>query len=493
MSDPRIYSRSSNVPAPERNLALELNPEQAAAATFGEGPLLIIAGAGTGKTRTLVYRVAHLIDAGVPPERILLLTFTRRAAQEMLSRAERLVGSASRNVAGGTFHGTGHRLLRKFGTAAGVPSDFTIMDQGDAEDLMQLSRAQLGLGDTKKRFPKKETLHYIYSRHVNTAIAVDDILKDEYPHFVDYKENIARVFADYTERKSTRNLVDYDDLLLFWEAMLDASSTLADRITRLYDYLLVDEYQDTNTLQARVLAGMCRSHRNIAVVGDDAQSIYSFRGASFRNILDFPREFQGTTIVTLEQNYRSTQPILDATNTLISRADERFTKNLWTKREGGEPPWLVSVQDEAQQTRFVVERILELHEEGTPLREMAVLFSRRIHVGRSRDRIDQPKDSVREVGRAQVPRSRPCEGCAGLFAHFGESARRGELVPHSHAPAGHRRHHGALGHRCHDRQCLGPTSIPALGTTPEGPQRARLVRRAVGPVAAGGRRHAPGR
>ncbi len=374
MSDPRIYSRSSDVPAPARNRALELNPEQAAAATFGEGPLLIIAGAGTGKTRTLVYRVAHLIDAGVPPERILLLTFTRRAAQEMLSRAERLVGSASRNVAGGTFHGTGHRLLRKFGTAAGVPSDFTIMDQGDAEDLMQLSRAQLGLGDTKKRFPKKETLHYIYSRHVNTEISVDDILKDEYPQFVDYKENIARVFADYTERKSTRNLVDYDDLLLFWQAMLDSSSTLADRITRLYDYLLVDEYQDTNTLQARVLAGMCRSHRNIAVVGDDAQSIYSFRGASFRNILDFPREFPGTTIVTLEQNYRSTQPILDATNTLISRADERFTKNLWTKREGGEPPWLVSVQDEAQQTRFVVERILELHEEGTPLREMAVLF-----------------------------------------------------------------------------------------------------------------------
>ena len=374
MSDPRIYSRSSDVPAPKRNLALELNPEQAAAATFGVGPLLIIAGAGTGKTRTLVYRVAHLIDAGIPPERILLLTFTRRAAQEMLSRAERLVGSASRNVAGGTFHGTGHRLLRRFGTAAGVPSDFTIMDQGDAEDLMQLSRAQLGLGDTKKRFPKKETLHYIYSRHVNTEIAVDDILREEYPHFVDYKENIARVFADYTERKSTRNLVDYDDLLLFWEAMLDASSTLADRITRLYDYLLVDEYQDTNTLQARVLAGMCRSHRNIAVVGDDAQSIYSFRGASFRNILDFPREFEGTTIVTLEQNYRSTQPILDATNTLISRADERFTKNLWTKREGGDPPWLVSVQDEAQQTRFVVERILELHEEGTPLREMAVLF-----------------------------------------------------------------------------------------------------------------------
>ncbi|MEO6447478.1 MAG: ATP-dependent helicase [Gemmatimonadaceae bacterium] len=374
MSDPRIYSRSSEVPAPARNLAAELNPEQAAAATFASGPLLIIAGAGTGKTRTLVYRVAHLIDAGTPPERILLLTFTRRAAQEMLSRAERLVGSASRSVSGGTFHGTGHRLLRRFGAAAGVPPDFTIMDQSDAEDLMQLSRAQLGLGSTKKRFPKKETLHHIYSRHINTEIAVDDILKDEYPQFVDYREQVARVFADYTERKSARNLVDYDDLLLFWHAMLEASGPLAERITRLFDYVLVDEYQDTNLLQARVLAGMCRPHRNLTVVGDDAQSIYSFRGASFRNILEFPSAFPGTTIVTLEQNYRSTQPILDATNTLISRAEERFTKNLWTRREGGEPPWLVSVQDEAQQTRFVVERILELHEEGTPLREMAVLF-----------------------------------------------------------------------------------------------------------------------
>ncbi len=374
MSEPRLYSRSSEVPAPARNLAAELNPEQGAAATFGLGPLLIIAGAGTGKTRTLVYRVAHLIEEGTPPERILLLTFTRRAAQEMLQRAERLVGSASRHVAGGTFHGTGHRLLRRFGAAAGIPADFTIMDQGDAEDLMQLSRAQLGLGEKKKRFPKKETLHYLYSRHVNTEISVDDLLRDEYPPFVDYREDIGRIFADYTERKAARNLVDYDDLLLFWQAMLESAPALADRIAGLYDHILVDEYQDTNLLQARVLKGMCRTHQNITVVGDDAQSIYSFRGASFRNILDFPREFPGTTMITLEQNYRSTQPILDVTNTLISRADERFTKNLWTKREGGDRPWLVSVQDEAQQTRFVVERILELHEEGIPLREMSVLF-----------------------------------------------------------------------------------------------------------------------
>ncbi|MBK8250762.1 MAG: ATP-dependent helicase [Gemmatimonadetes bacterium] len=358
-----------------RDLRDELNAEQAAAATFGTGPLLIIAGAGTGKTRTLTYRVADLLQRGTPPERILLLTFTRRAAEEMLSRVERLVGSAGRQVHGGTFHATGHRLLRRFGPSAGVAADFTIMDQGDAEDLMHLSRAEHGgVEARKKRFPKKESLHHIYSRHVNTDLDIPTILGAGYPAFVDYQAAIERIFADYTERKAARNLVDYDDLLLFWLAMLEGSDALGSRIAGCYDHLLVDEYQDTNTLQARILKGMCRGHANIAVVGDDAQSVYSFRGASFRNILDFPRTFDGTTIVTLEENYRSVQPILDVSNVLISRATERFTKNLWTRRTGGDRPWLVAVQDEPQQTRFVVERILELHEQGMPLREMAVLF-----------------------------------------------------------------------------------------------------------------------
>jgi DNA helicase-2/ATP-dependent DNA helicase PcrA len=377
MSDaPRLYHAPPRElePAAPRDLAAELNPEQAAAATHGEGPLLIIAGAGTGKTRTLVYRVAHLIERGVRPERILLLTFTRRAAQEMLARAERLVGATSRSVQGGTFHATAHRLLRKYGSAAGLGSDFTIMDQGDAEDLMQLSRAQLGYAEKAKRFPKKETLHRVYSRHVNTEIPVEEILRGEYPAFVDYLEDFQRVYGDYTRRKAERNLVDYDDLLLFWAAILEQSPELADRVSGLYDHVLVDEYQDTNVLQARILRGMCRAHANITVVGDDAQSIYSFRGASFRNILDFPQQFPGARMVALEQNYRSTQPILDVTNTLISRAQERFTKSLWTRRTGGEPPWLVSCRDEQQQTKFVVDRILELHEEGVPLREMAVLF-----------------------------------------------------------------------------------------------------------------------
>jgi len=248
------------------------------------------------------------------------------------------------------------------------------MDQGDSADLMQLSRAQLGYAAKVKRFPKKETLQYVYSRHINTGISIEDIVRDDYPQFIDYLEDFGKIYADYTKRKQERNLVDYDDLLLFWALLLEAAPELAKKIAGMYDHILVDEYQDTNVLQARVLRGMCSGHSNITVVGDDAQSIYSFRGANFRNILDFPKQFPGATTVTLEQNYRSTQPILHVTNTLISRAAERFTKNLWTERTGGETPWLVAARDEQQQTQFVVDRILELHEEGTPLREIAVLF-----------------------------------------------------------------------------------------------------------------------
>ena len=372
---PRLYRpRARELPATNASITASLNDDQARAATFGDGPLLVIAGAGTGKTRTLIHRVAALVERGVAPERILLLTFTRRAAGEMLSRAERLVGSAGARVHGGTFHSVGHRLLRQFGAAAGLPADFTIMDQGDAEDLMQLARGAMGFAKTAKRFPKKETLHWLYSRHVNTELPLDELLHRDTPHFLEYEEQITSLFADYTLRKQERNLVDYDDLLLFWALMLEASPELQSRIAGLYEHVLVDEYQDTNLLQARILRGMCGGHRKLTVVGDDAQSIYAFRGAHFRNILDFPRHFPGTTMVTLAQNYRSTAPILALSNIVISRAEERFTKELYTHREGGEQPWLVTAKDEAQQTRFVVDRVLQLHEGGMPLREMAVLF-----------------------------------------------------------------------------------------------------------------------
>jgi len=374
--EPRLYRpRPRDLPAPAtQSLTATLNAEQARAVTFGDAPLLVIAGAGTGKTRTLIHRVAALVERGIPPERILLLTFTRRAAAEMLSRAERLVGAAGARVHGGTFHSVGHRLLRQFGPAAGLPADFTIMDQGDAQDLMQLGRTTLGVAKGSKRFPKKETLHWLYSRHVNTELPLDELLHRDLPHFLEYEQQISALFADYTVRKQDRNLVDYDDLLLFWATMLEASPELQSRIAALYEHVLVDEYQDTNLLQARILRGMCAAHRRLTVVGDDAQSIYAFRGAHFRNILDFPRQFPGATLVTLEQNYRSTAPILALSNMVISRAEERFTKELFTRREGGEQPWLVTAKDEAQQTRFVVDRVLQLHEAGTPLREMAVLF-----------------------------------------------------------------------------------------------------------------------
>ena len=373
---PRIYqprAREEHV-RPSAAALSGLNPEQSAAAAHSDGPLLIVAGAGTGKTRTLVHRVAHLVDRGVSPERILLLTFTRRAAQEMLGRVQRLVGDAAGRVHGGTFHATGHRLLRAYGESAGLPRDFSIMDQGDSEDLMGLSRAHVGVSMKEKRFPKRETLHWLYSRHMNTGTPVGTLLREELPQFTEHEDQIGRVFADYVARKGERNLVDYDDLLLFWALMLEQSDELATRIAGLYDHLLVDEYQDTNLLQARILQGMCRTHKNITVVGDDAQSIYAFRGATVRNILDFPKQFGGASIVTLEQCYRSTQPVLDVTNLVISRAAERYSKTLWTARQGGEQPWLVTTRDEQAQTRFVVERVLELHEQGKPLREIAVLF-----------------------------------------------------------------------------------------------------------------------
>ncbi len=317
----------------------------------------------------------------MPASRILLLTFTRRSAQEMLDRCQRLVGSASQQVTGGTFHGVAHRLLRRFGPAVGLPADFTILDQGDASDLMAICRAALGYGDAKAgaaqtalpRFPRAETLLTVYSRHVNTDRSVEDILGEQWPHFLAWCGDIERVFGEYVRRKSERNLLDYDDLLLSWALLLELDPAISAQIRALYDHVLVDEYQDTNPLQSRILRALCVSGR-ITVVGDDAQSIYAFRGATIRNILDFPAQFPGTRIVTLEQNYRSVAPILSTTNTLISRSSERYSKQLWTDRTGGEAPWLVTLRDENEQTKFVVDRLLELHEEGIPLREMAVLF-----------------------------------------------------------------------------------------------------------------------
>ena len=354
----------------------ELNPQQRDAVTHGDGPLLVVAGAGTGKTKTLAYRVAYLIAQGMDPSRILLLTFTRRASQEMLRRAAAVTARgahATGRVWGGTFHAIANRLLRTYHKAAGLRQDFTVMDQGDAEDLLNLIRHDLGLHKMEKRFPRKRTCLSIYSRCVNASEDLETVLQSEYPWCQEWKDELRELFKLYVTRKQERNVLDYDDLLLYWVHLL-SDPNVASELSGRFDYLLIDEYQDTNKLQAAILGGMCTEHDNIMVVGDDAQSIYRFRGATVRNMLDFPKQFAGATVLTLEQNYRSVTPILDTANLLIAEATERYTKDLWSERASQQQPKLVTCKDEAQQDEFVIERVLQHYEEGIPLRRQAVLF-----------------------------------------------------------------------------------------------------------------------
>lgn len=354
----------------------DLNPQQRAVVTHGDGPLLVVAGAGTGKTKTLAYRVAYLISRGMEPDRILLMTFTRRAAHEMLRRAAGIVArgpAITGRVWGGTFHATANRLLRTYHEAAGLRDDFTVMDQGDAQDLLNLIRHDLGLHKKEKRFPRKHTCLSIYSRCVNASEELDAVLQTEYPWCKEWGPQLRELFRLYVQRKQERNVLDYDDLLLYWVHLV-RNRALAGEMSRKFDYVLVDEYQDTNKLQARILQGMCTEHSNIMVVGDDAQSIYRFRGATVRNMLDFPQQFPGTAVMTLEQNYRSVTPILDTANQVIAQAEERYTKDLWSQRPSRQQPRLVTCRDEAQQDEFVVERVLQHYEEGIPLRSQAVLF-----------------------------------------------------------------------------------------------------------------------
>jgi DNA helicase-2/ATP-dependent DNA helicase PcrA len=352
-----------------------LNPAQFEAVTAGDGPILVIAGAGTGKTWTLACRVAYLIEQGVPPERILLLTFSRRAAREMLSRAGRLVdASRTGKVWGGTFHAMANRLLRIYGRGVGVAPDFTVLDQADMADLMDLIRGEQHPTRDRndRRFPKKDTLVAIYSRMVNAGEKLSAVLEHAFPWCRDDAEGIRAIFAEYTRRKRDQNVLDYDDLLLYWRAL--GESAAGQDAGRQFEHVLVDEYQDTNPLQAQILMSLRAENRNLMVVGDDAQAIYAFRAASVRNILDFPDHFPGARRITLEQNYRSTRPILDVSNAVIARARERFPKNLWPVRSGGARPMLLTCADEHEQCLQVCERILEHREQGIPLQQQAVLF-----------------------------------------------------------------------------------------------------------------------
>jgi DNA helicase-2/ATP-dependent DNA helicase PcrA len=352
----------------------ELNPAQYAAVSALDGPVLVIAGAGSGKTRTLVYRVARLIESGLPPQNLLLLTFTRKAAQEMLNRAGLLLGTACDRVAGGTFHSFSNTLLRRHGAAIGLDPAFTILDRSDSEDVVHLLRNARGLGDREKRFPRKNTLADMFSASVNKATALEEIVLVEYPHFSEHLEPILQLEKAYADYKQQRSLLDYDDLLLKLRELLETRQEIREQLSDAYRAIMVDEYQDTNKIQARVVRLLCARHENIMVVGDDAQSIYSFRGAHFKNIMDFPKEFPKARIFKLEENYRSTQPILSLTNEIINQAYEKYPKHLFTHQREGRRPVLVRAENENWQSRFVCQRILELREEGVPLGEIAVLF-----------------------------------------------------------------------------------------------------------------------
>jgi DNA helicase II / ATP-dependent DNA helicase PcrA len=373
---------------PQQDILASLNAGQRRAAEYGigadhnRGPLLIIAGAGSGKTQTLAHRVAYLINHGGDPGRILLLTFSRRAAKEMERRVERILdarkgaGVQGRRAIGwcGTFHAVGARLLREFAHAIGLNPAFTIHDREDSADLMNLVRHSLGLSGQEQRFPQKATCLAIYSKAINSGQQLDSLFQQHFPWCVPFEADLRRIFEAYVEAKQTQHVLDYDDLLLYWAELMKVPD-LASEVGALFDHVLVDEYQDTNAIQAAILLALKPDGKGLTVVGDDAQSIYSFRAANVRNILDFPKLFEpSAAIVTLDRNYRSTVPILDAANAVIALAKERFTKNLWSDRASGEKPALVVVRDDGDQAGYVIERVLANREDGTPLREQAVLF-----------------------------------------------------------------------------------------------------------------------
>ena len=356
-----------------------LNPSQLEAVTHTEGPLLVIAGAGSGKTRTLTYRVARLVEAGVIPSALLLLTFTRKAAQEMLQRAARLLDSRCERVSGGTFHSFANAMLRKYAAYLSLNSSFAILDRADAESMIQMLRKELDLAARYRSFPRKSSLACIFSKSVNKVLPIEEVLCNDYPHFLPNIEAIVELYKAYEKRKREHHFLDFDDLLIYLQMLLKDHPDIRNRISGTYQYIMVDEYQDTNKIQAEILYLLASAHQNIMVVGDDSQSIYAFRGANFKNIMDFPKRFPGTRIIGLEENYRSVQPILHLTNEIIDRAKEKYTKNLFTRRSGGSRPILLAAEDENMQSRYVVEKIQELHQQRIPFNQIAVLFRAGFH------------------------------------------------------------------------------------------------------------------
>jgi DNA helicase II / ATP-dependent DNA helicase PcrA len=356
-----------------------LNRQQREAAQFGSGPLLIIAGAGTGKTNTLAHRVAHLVLSGAKPERILLLTFSRRAALEMIRRTQRIVSSSDvRFPWSGTFHSIANRLIRRHAAAVGLDTSFSVLDRGDAADLMDVLRHELGFSKADKRFPRKDTCLAIYSHRVNTQRPLADTLDALFPWCAEWEPQLTQLYRAYVEKKLANQALDYDDLLLYWHAMM-GDQRLAAGIGSEFDHILVDEYQDTNVLQAEILKNLRRNGDGVTVVGDDAQAIYAFRAATVDNILGFPDQYVPSnglpaSVITLEDNYRSTQGVLDAANVLMAESTRQYRKVLRTTKGAGHAPHYVTVADDQSQAEYVVARVLETRETGVPLKRQAVLF-----------------------------------------------------------------------------------------------------------------------
>ena len=392
-----LVSRAPTSTEPEQHAATsdglepDLNPQQRAAVEHRGSPLLIVAGAGTGKTRTIVARVVRLIDEGVDPGRILLLTFTRRAASEMIGRVAATAPDRSVDrIWGGTFHAAANRLLRHYGSAAGLPEGFTVLDHGDSTDLFAMVRADEGFGQRGRRFPRAETIASIYSRMVNGQARLGDVLDVDFPWCAEHADDLRTLFGAYTEHKRRHHVLDYDDLLLFWRAL--TGSTVGEALRCLFDHILIDEYQDTNPIQADIVGQMCGPTTELCVVGDDAQSIYGFRSATVANMWRFPSDHPGATVITLEQNYRSTPPILELANGVLDQhtgpeaggdvIPAEFRRTLWTTSTGGPRPMLLSCADDGDQARVVADRILDGRERGIDLRDQAVLFRAGHHADR---------------------------------------------------------------------------------------------------------------
>jgi len=357
----------------------ELNEQQCAAVTAPPGPALVIAGAGSGKTRTLTYRVAYLLEQGIPPERMLLLTFTNKAAKEMMRRVGDLLGHDLPELWGGTFHSIGNRILRQHAPKLGFGRDFTILDRDDAKTIIKSCIAEAQIDTKATRFPKPEVLAEVFSMAVNTHKPVEQIIGEGYELFAHLTPAIVGLARRYAEKKRATNAMDFDDLLVLWLRLLQEHADVCEQYQRRFQFVLVDEYQDTNKLQSDLIDLLAARSKNVMVVGDDAQSIYAWRGANFQNILKFPERYPGAKVFKIETNYRSTPEILQVANAAITANVNQFAKELAPARKSGAKPAVVACEDAGQQAAFVAQRLLELREEGADLNTMAILYRSHFH------------------------------------------------------------------------------------------------------------------